>query len=157
MGYCRTFPQANIGVVEMRSNRRYICYAFVVFSATLTGCAYNLQLMPRDGGKVYAGKVASNGMGAGTVSVDIDGKSCNGPFVTTDSGSTFGFAQTYGNAGNQAFQASGFSTMITGAGQYKALLTCSDGTGLRCDVRGQTQGAGICVDSNSKVYDLIYQ
>lgn len=141
----------------MLGNSRYICYGFVAFSVLLSGCAYNLQLMPRDGGKVYAGKVSSNGMGSGSVSVDIDGKSCTGPFVTANSGTSYGFAQTFGNAGRTPFQASGLSIMSTGAPQYKALLTCSDGSGLRCDVQGEMQGAGICVDSNSKVYDLIYQ
>lgn len=129
----------------------------VLVAALLSGCAYNLQLMPRDGGKVYGGTVSSNGMGSGKVTVNMDGKTCAGPFVTANSGTSYGFAQTFGAAGGTPFQASGMSILSSGAAQYRALLTCTDGTGLRCDVQGEMQGAGICVDSASRVYDLIYQ
>lgn len=117
----------------------------------LTGCSYGMQLMPRDSGKVYQGSVQSNGAGSGTLSVALDGKTCAGNFVTTSSGDSFGFVQTYGARGMSTGTA-----FMSGSSQYKAILSCSDGSGLRCDVSGSTSGGGICVDSHNRVYDLIY-
>jgi hypothetical protein len=124
----------------------------IIAIATLSGCAYTMQLMPRDSGKIYQGQIKSNGAGSGTLSIGLDGKTCSGTFVTVASGDTFGFAQTFGSRGAAA------STIATSSGsaQYKALLTCSDGSGLRCDVTGSTSGGGVCVDSNNRVYDMMY-
>lgn len=120
--------------------------------ATLSGCAYTMQLMPRDSGKIYQGQIQSNGTGSGTLSVTLDGKTCSGTFVTVSSGDTFGFAQTFGSRG----VSTGTLATASGSAQYKALLTCSDGTGLRCDVTGSSSGGGVCVDSNNRVYDMMY-
>lgn len=117
----------------------------------LTGCASQMQLMQRDSGQVYAGKISSNGMGGGTLSVQLDGKSCSGQFVQASSGDSFGFAQTFGRGGATAMLLGS-----SGAPTYKALMTCTDGTGVRCDASGTTSGAGICVDSASRVFDMIY-
>jgi hypothetical protein len=120
----------------------------------LSGCAYQMQMMPRDSGTVYKGSVASNGMGTGNVTVALDGRICEGKFTQTASGDSFGFYQSYGSRGATS---SGIVQSTSGAGKYKALLSCSDGTGLRCDVEGGQSGGGICVDSKNRVYDMIYQ
>lgn len=125
----------------------------VIACATLfSGCTYQLQMMPRDGGAVYRGSVSSNGTGSGTVKVDLGGRSCSGPFVTTNSGVGFGLAQTYGAGGS----ASTFGAASSGTASYKVMMTCSDGSGVRCDVQGMDTGGGICVDSANRVYDIIY-
>ena len=123
----------------------------LVAALLLSGCGYQMQLMQRDNGQVYVGEVKSNGVGGGTLSVGLAGKTCMGNFVTASSGDSFGFAQTFGTGGSNSMMVQSF-----GASRYKALLSCSDGSGLRCDVVGSQSGAGICVDSNQKVYDLIY-
>ena len=42
-----------------------------------------------------------------------------------------------------------------GGGAAKALLTASDGTGLRCDLRGtRSGGGGECRDDKGKEYDV---
>lgn len=122
-----------------------------IFLLLLTGCASNMQLMSRDGGRIYQGTISSNGLGGGTLSVNLDGKNCSGRFVQTSSADTFGFVTTYGRRTSTSFMQT-----FSGNGSYKALLTCSDGTGLRCDAEGSTSGGGICVDSGNRVYDMIY-
>ena len=124
----------------------------VILAALLAGCAYQMQLMPRDGGKIYQGQIKSKGNGSGTLYVGLDGKTCSGNFATVASSDTFGLAQTFGSRGVTTT-----TVASTGGGaQYKALLTCSDGTGLRCDVTGTNSGGGVCVDSNNRVYDMLY-
>lgn len=111
-----------------------------------------MQLMPRDSGTIYNGQVKSNGAGGGTLSVALDGRSCAGSFVKAASGDSFGFIQTFGAHGANMSTVQSF-----GSSQYKALLSCSDNSGLRCDVVGtSSSGAGVCIDSKSRVYDLMY-
>ncbi len=121
----------------------------------ISGCAYQMQLMPRDSGTIYSGHVQSNGMGSGTLDVQLDGRACRGNFVTATNGDSFGFFQMYGGRDGSSFG----SYQSYGSSTYKALLSCSDGTGLRCDVQGSdmtSTGAGICVDSNGRVFDMMY-
>ena len=124
-------------------------------ATAISGCAYQMQLMPRDGGTIYSGHVQSNGMGSGTLDVQLDGRACRGNFVTAAYGDSFGFYQTYGSRGGSSFGA----YQSYGSSTYKALMTCTDGSGLRCDVQGSdmtSTGAGICVDSSGRVFDMMY-
>ena len=118
----------------------------------VSGCAYQMQMMPRDSGKIYSGRIQSNGAGSGSLAIDIDGRSCSGSFARAASGDSFGFFQSYGRRGN----AVGSYQTYGGSSTYKALLSCSDGTGMRCDVEGAQTGGGICVDSTNRVLDMIY-
>ncbi len=72
------------------------------------------------------------------------------------SNDTFGFASAYGfNSHGGTATAFGNSYSI-GDKFVKALLSSSDGHGLRCDLRGQgASSGGICVDDGGKVYDVI--
>lgn len=120
--------------------------------AALTGCSYTMQLMPRDSGTIYTGKVKSNGAGGGTLSIALDGRTCAGNFVQAASGDSFGFIQSFGVRGSSMSTLQSF-----GSSQYKALMSCSDRSGLRCDVVGtSSSGGGVCVDSRNKVYDMMY-
>src|SRR5258708_33421206 len=52
----------------------------------LAGCAtmnYDLALMPRDSGKLYAGTADDAGRGEGRISIAIEGKTYNGTWVET--------------------------------------------------------------------------
>lgn len=118
----------------------------------MQGCAYKIQLMPRDAGTIYTGSVQSDGMGSGTLSVQLDGKSCSGSFAKAGSSDSFGFFQAYGRRGSSFGSVQSYGASAA----YKALMTCTDGSGLRCDVEGGSTGAGICVDSNGRVFDMIY-
>lgn len=133
--------------------RLVIAFAFLV---ALAGCAYQMQLLPRDGGTIYTGNAQSDGMGGGTLSVQLDGsRTCSGSFAQASTGDSFGFFQTHGRrgAGSSVGSFQGFG----GSNTFKALMACTDGTGLRCDIEGRDKtGVGICVDSKGRVFDMIY-
>ena len=122
----------------------------------LSGCAttYQLSVMPRDSGKIYAGSAETTADGQGRISIDIEGKAYNGTWVQTAPDRTHGFVT--GGIGRRGW---GLGTMITidnpqGA-EAKALLTAADGSGLRCDFRsGYSTGGGVCRDDRGKEYDV---
>lgn len=134
-------------------NNKIIAMLVCGLTVTLTGCSYTMIMAPRDGGGAYTGSV--QGSGSGNVSIQLDNfRVCNGVFGKTYSSDTFGYLSAYGNRG-QAVSASGMT--IGGADSYKVVMSCSDGTTIRCDVQGKSSGGGVCVDSKNRVYDLIYQ
>jgi len=112
-----------------------------------------MKLMSRDDGTIYTGTVNGNGRGSGTMSVTVGDKSCSGLFARGASNDSFGFFTTYGAKGAGSVgtvQSSG------GTSTVKALMSCSDGKGIRCDfVGGGMTGTGICVDSTGHVFDAI--
>ncbi len=122
----------------------------------LSGCAYNLTMMPRDSGQTYTGKLTSpSGNGSGTMTVAIGDLQCSGPAARVASNQTFGFVNTFGSSGVRTFNS--FSTMSTsGDVQVKAILSCTGGKGLRCDLTGRgSSGGGICVDDAGRVFDVL--
>lgn len=132
--------------------------AFLATAAVLalSGCAINVAMMPRDSGTVYSGELQGNGMGGGTMTVKVDDAVCTGPVARVASNQSFGFANTYAadNRGNRA----GAVTAVSTSGDHfvKAILSCSNGNGLRCDMTGRNNmGGGICVDNNGRVFDVI--
>ena len=129
--------------------------ASMIAALALYGCAYNVTLMPRDSGKTYSGELNSSGTGSGTMSVNLDGTTCSGPVAKVASGETFGFANTYGQVGGKPVSA--FSTMTSsGDVTVKAILSCTNGSGLRCDITGRGASAGgLCLDDKGKVYDIL--
>jgi len=109
--------------------------------------------MARDGGTIYRGNVQGNGFGSGTMSVVLGDRSCSGSFARGASSDSFSFFQAYGKGGAIA---TGTTQSYGGTATVKALMSCSDGTGLRCDfVGGGGTGTGICVDSKERVYDVL--
>jgi hypothetical protein len=131
----------------------------------LAGCAtthnYDLSLMPRDSGKVYAGTAEDSGRGEGSISVTIDAKVYNGTWVETQpSQSTAyvsgGLGWGWGGRGRGMGSLGTFVTIDNPqGGESKALLTASDGSGLRCDFKsGQGRGGGVCRDDKGREYDV---
>jgi len=119
----------------------------------LSGCALQMQVMPRDSGTIYKGSVQGNGFGSGTMSVTLGDRTCSGSFSRGASNDSFGFFQSYGNKGTASV---GSVQTYGGTATVKALMSCSDGTGLRCDfVGGGGTGTGICVDSKGQVFDVL--
>jgi hypothetical protein len=127
----------------------------------LAGCAstYQLTLMPRDSGKTYGGVMDSLAGGQGAISVTIEGKTFNGTWVESVPATTTGWVGGggYGYRGwGWGWGGGGTIHMDTpGGGAAKALLTASDGAGLRCDLRGtRSGGGGECRDDKGKEYDV---
>lgn len=125
----------------------------LVLSMALTGCALQMQLMSRENGTMYKGSVQGNGFGSGTISLALDNKLCTGAFARGATNDSFGFFQAYGSNGGSSV---GSMQNFGGSSTVKALLSCTDGTGLRCDFVGRSgTGTGICLDSKDKIYDAI--
>jgi hypothetical protein len=110
-------------------------------------------MMPRDSGTVYRGVANGNGMGSGTMTVEIDGRTYSGPMFRTASSDTFGFFQAYGGTRNVF----GTSQTFGGTVAVKAILSSADNHGLRCDMTGDGRGhaGGICLDDHSQVFDVL--
>lgn len=131
----------------------------LIAGLALSGCAttYQLALMPRDSGKMYQGVAYDGGSGEGAISVTIEGKAYNGTWVQSTperttaymTGGFYGGRRGWGGLGS-------FVTMDNPNGaEAKALLTASDGTGLRCDLRSDGyRGAGLCRDDRGREYDV---
>jgi hypothetical protein len=134
----------------------------VIAAALLQGCAstYQLTVMPRDSGKLYGGTLGNLAAGEGPVSITIDGKTYNGTWVEAAPARTTGWVgggMGYGHRGWGGWGWGGgtISMDTPGGGTAKALLTASDGSGLRCDFRGTgSGGGGECRDDKGKEYDV---
>jgi len=64
-----------------------------IFAAlALAGCAstYELQLMPRDSGRIYTGTAQDSDRGEGPISITIEGKTYNGTWTETQPSTTTG-------------------------------------------------------------------
>lgn len=131
--------------------------AVMALTASIAGCAWQVNLMPRDSGKVYQGQFTGLVGSTGDMSVTIDGAVYSGKIVETSSTSQFGFTQAYG-LNNRGTKANAYASSFTSGDYYlKAILSSPEGRGLRCDVIGRSGGgSGVCVDDQSKVYDLVY-
>ena len=130
--------------------RKLFC---VVALLSLAGCAGQVQMMPRDSGKVYSGTVQGNGMGSGTMSITIEGETYTGPIVRTTSNESFGLVQQFGRNG-----ASSIGTVVSSGGtaNVKGILASANGRGLRCEFTSTGGGGGgICLDDKSRVYDAV--
>jgi hypothetical protein len=138
---------------------------FLILAAALalSGCAttYQLNVMPRDSGKMYSGIAQDSGYGEGTISVTIENKTYSGTWVQATPSSTTGYVSGgFGWGARRGYYGGyglgGMITMDNPAGsEAKALLSSSDGAGLRCDFRsGQGFGGGVCRDDSGKEYDV---
>src|SRR5258706_72018 len=110
-------------------------------------------MMPRDSGTVYRGIANGNGMGGGTMTVEIEGHTYSGPMFRTGSNDSFGFFQAYGGTRSVV----GVSQTVGGAVTIKGILSSADNRGLRCDLTGDGRGhgGGICVDDHGRVFDVL--
>jgi hypothetical protein len=139
--------------------------ALAAAAALLGGCAtsYNLTLMPRDSGKLYAGVMDNVGGSEGRVSVTIDDKIYEGTWVTVVSDRSTGFVTGFGVGGGRygrgwgGWGLGGSVTMDNPEGGLAtALLQARDGAGLRCEFRGPSYGTGggRCRDDRGREYDV---
>lgn len=119
----------------------------------LAGCSAQVQMMPRDSGKIYTGQVTGSGLGAANMTITIEGETYAGKVVRTASNDNFGLIQQFGRNG------SSFSTVVTsnGSANLKAILSSQNSRGLRCDLisNGNNGGGGVCIDDQSRIFDVI--
>jgi hypothetical protein len=122
------------------------------------GCAstYELALMPRDSGKLYAGVIHDSGGTEGTIAITIEDRAYTGTWVEVVPDRTTGYvAGGYGWRGGWGMGGT-LSMDNPAGGEAKALLRSADGAGLRCDLRGGSgrAGGGICRDDKGLEYDV---
>ena len=131
---------------------------FVALVVLIAGCGgtMNLTMMPRDSGTAYTGELQGDGSGSGSMLVKIGDTICKGPAARVASNQSFGFANSVG-FNNRGTVANSVGTVVTtGDSVVKAILSCSNGKGLRCDISGRDMnGGGICVDDSGRVFDVI--
>ncbi len=125
----------------------------ILIISFLSGCATQMDLMPRDSGKIYSGTITHTGIGSVSISIPIEGQTYKGIGVHTGSDDSFGFFQVYGKGKS----VTGSSQTFGGNHTAKAILSSPDNHGIRCDVIGDGQGHGsaICLDDNGRIYDAI--
>lgn len=126
-------------------------------AALVSGCAFQVTMMPRDSGTVYSGEMHSSGGGRGTMTVYMDGVRYDGEMMKASSDAQFGFAQAYGS-NNRGVRANTTVTTYSGGGNstYKAILSSNSGRGLRCDLFSSGMGAtGVCMDDKGRLMDVI--
>jgi hypothetical protein len=134
----------------------------MLFTAlALAGCAstYDLRVMPRDSGKIYTGTAQDAGSGEGPMSITIENKTYNGTWTETQPSTTTAYVMGGFGWGRRGFGGLGsFVTMDNPqGGEAKALLSASDGTGLRCDFKSGAErrvGGGVCKDDRGREYDV---
>ena len=90
------------------------------------------------------------------MTVRLGENTCTGPAARVASNQSFGFANTYGS-NSRGMSSNAFTTVTTtGDSTVKAILSCTNGSGLRCDITGRDSTAGgICLDDMGKVYDVL--
>lgn len=95
-------------------------------------------------------------MGSGAASIDIDGVICAGAVARVSSSEVTRISSTIGAFGGRNFSPSTIGVAGTGDTAVKILLSCTNGTGLRCELSGQDRrGSGYCVDDKGKQYDVL--
>ena len=123
-----------------------------------TGCAVSLKLtlMPRDSGKIYIGQLDGDGMGSGIATIDVDGVICSGPVVRVSSSEVTTIGSTLGSVSGRNFSSTSIGVGGSGDTTIKALLSCNDGSGIRCELSGQNRrGGGVCVDDKGRNFDVL--
>ena len=136
-------------------------YATIIAALALAGCAstYELQVMPRDSGRIYTGTAQDAGNGEGPISITIDSKAFTGTWTETQPSMTTGYVMGGIGWGRRGFGGLGsFITMDNPqGGEAKALLNAPDGSGLRCDFKSSSErrvGGGVCRDDRGREYDV---
>lgn len=124
----------------------------------LAGCAstYSLTLMPRTSGQMYYGEAVSKPGEDAVVTITLGERIYRGTWVVNTPPPTTGFVV----GGVFGSRRSGIGTSVVidnpAGTDAKALLRASDGSGLRCDLKGvhSGSGSGTCQDDKGLVYDV---
>ena len=133
----------------------------VVAALTLGGCSttYQLTLMPRNSGMLYYGTANDANTGQGAITVTIGSTVYTGSWLQVTPSTTTGYVgSVWGGGGGWRWGGGGgyVSMENPNGGRANALLRSADGSGLRCDFNGSSQGfgGGTCRDDTGLVYDV---
>ncbi len=133
----------------------------IAVALALSGCvtSYQLDLMPRDSGKIYRGVAEDINAPEGRISITLEDRTYTGSWVQTVPERSAGYVSGGVGWGGWWGRRGGIGTVFTvdspAGGEMKALLQAPDGSGLRCDFRGSYgRGGGVCRDDKGREYDV---
>ena len=127
-----------------------------ILLSTLTGCAYDLALTPRDGAPIGIGMAQQTSSDSGNLELTIGGKHYSGTWATTPASDDYNLFKTHtftrrGVLDNDILS----DPLLTSGTLANGLLRSADGNSLRCQFRyGANVGYGVCTDDDDKLYDF---
>ena len=116
----------------------------------LVGCARTMDVAMMSGtsGEIIRGELEGDGSRSGTMMVSFKGQKCKGPAgrIASDEKTVIGNSLTSTNGQSIGILS---ATTISGDATVKALLSCPDGSGIRCVLKGRNlNGGGECRTDN---------
>ena len=125
---------------------------------SLMGCAatMNVAMMSRTSGESFQGELRGDGRGSGSMIVNFRGQQCSRPAtrIASDEKTVVGSAWSV-NSGGQSIGTLAAAT-ISGDATMKALLSCPNGKGMRCVLKGRDlHGGGECTTDDGQIFDVI--
>lgn len=131
----------------------------IPIAISVSGCSatFDMQVMPRDSGKMYSGWLYGAGNGTGSAEITIDGITYAGPAVRSSSPESVALTSITTLGPIYPKTSSAVTVADSGANVgVKALLRSSEGRGMRCDLQGRPHGGtGICIDDSGRIFDVI--
>ena len=129
-----------------------IVIALITF-LSVTGCAHELALHPRDGGATFQGVANESGR---KVELQVDGEVYKGTYVYDGGSVIIGNSTGFGVAGSSVIQSTGIYTgYAPGSGNGQIFARSPSGKSIRCEfLYKDGSGLGVCERSDGKVYDL---
>jgi hypothetical protein len=134
---------------------RYLSIILISLS-TLTGCAYQLALTPRDGTAPGIGRAQQLTSDTGTLDLTIGNKTYSGTWATTRADDDYKLLQSYNSQRPGVLDNETLADPLLNSGTLaNGLLRAGDGSSLRCQFRfGADIGYGVCQDDDEKLYDF---
>jgi len=127
-----------------------------ILLSTLTGCAYDLALTPRDGTMIGVGHAQQINSDSGTLELTIGGKTYSGTWATTPASDDYNLFKRHNFARRGVLDNEILSDpLLNSSTLANGLLRSADGASLRCQFRyGANIGYGVCTDDDDKLYDF---
>ena len=134
---------------------RYLSILLISLS-TLTGCAYQLSLTPRDGTPPGIGRAQQLTSDSGTLELDIGGKRYTGTWAASRADDDYKLFKAHTSQRRGVLDNETLADPLLNSGSLaNGLLRAADGSSLRCQFRyGANVGYGVCQDDEDKIYDF---
>ena len=123
----------------------------------LVGCTRTMDVAMMSGtsGEIIRGELKGDGNGSGTMMVSFKGQQCKGPAsrIASDEKTIVGNSLTTSNGQSIGTLS---ATTISGDATVKALLSCPDGSGIRCVLKGRNlNGGGECRTDDGQIFEVV--
>jgi len=134
---------------------RYLSIILISLS-TLTGCAYQLALTPRDGTAPSIGRAQQITSDSGTLELTIGDKTYSGTWAASPADDDYKLFKSYTSKRQGVLDNDALADPLLNSGTLaNGLMRAPDGSSLRCQFRyGANVGYGVCQDDDDKIYDF---